>query len=581
MDALGGLGIFSSKKSQNITPQAQLLALTEEDLLEENESDKNSMESDDDADSELEGLDDDNPSDIESATPLFSIALLRRAQTLMMCILMDWIGGQRRQVVAGIRKDHITWDADGRCTVKLGKEKATNRTSQMFPIPKEVGELLQLFVTHIRPLLLQSGKSEPLTLWIGNSGAALSGSGFTRQLKRVCKRFHPELDITPILWRRAVVTDMFKGVYDLQQLGQDVGIEDLFRFLNVSMMIAQKYYNRWDTIEVDRRIQELFNQHTVMATKDALGEALAVARTYASVHPAQSNHSVACTPPSARLPRLVLDNKEWERLYEVHKRQKERTKKENKKMLWKHCATEEERRRLDLEREEKEKERIAKVEEMRQTVTHRNNFMASERMQEEVRLKRKRAVQELQVMRKLHVTVSEEMEGRGRKEQSVKSSGWHYYDVKKLTDKGVNSEGRLFYQVKWKGVRRKTWEPAAELRRNCGNLIDLYEVRHWNEETAGQSKEKRQCCNWKDVQKLEELEQQETEFAAAEEMDQTIIKKTQDVVLPLQINSEVSKINEESDFQITSTKNRIQARKQLITKRQQQKKDLLKQMLHK
>ena len=85
-------------------------------------------------------------------------------------------------------------------------------------------------------------------------------------------------------------------------------------------------------------------------------------------------------------------------------------------------------------------------------------------------------------------------------------SAWKHFEVKKLTNKGVNVDGKLFYCVKWKGTRQKTWKPAEELKHRCWNLIENYEILHWNNEKAAQSQDKRKFQNWQELLKLDTLE---------------------------------------------------------------------------
>jgi hypothetical protein len=62
----------------------------------------------------------------------------RVSQKIIATLLVDLMGGQRRQVPGSLRKDSIHFNDKGRCHIILGREKSTNRISRRFPIPDEV-----------------------------------------------------------------------------------------------------------------------------------------------------------------------------------------------------------------------------------------------------------------------------------------------------------------------------------------------------------------------------------------------------------------------------------------------------------
>jgi hypothetical protein len=477
-----------------------------------------------------------------------------------MTTTLELIGGQRRQVVVGIRKDSIHWDeVTGECFVRLGREKATNRSSHDFPLPKEVGDFLRIFITHIRPLMLQPGMPEPVGLWIDSRGSSLSGAAFTKRLKRLVKAFHPDMDVSPILWRRAVVTDIFRGM-DVDQLS-DLDVQDIFRFLNVSLLIAQKYYNRLDSVELDRRIQAMINAPIRSAIQEELEQALAVAASYVQQHPALARSPAAAPAAEARLPRLVLDDAEWARVYELHRREIERRAKEARHNLAALPATPAESQASLREREERENLRKRKVEQISAAVAKRGRDEQQALALRDAKRRRKEEFLQLERLAELHVSVTEEMETHGRQLQSVHGSAWKHYQVKKLTDKGVNSDGKLFYCVKWKGERRKTWEPAEELHHRCWALIENYEILHWNQEKAAQSRDHRKHRHWQELLKLDDLEKEWSEQKQMEPSLLENIKEEKDALDgtcgELQNNHSKTKTNtndgmtnlEEKDFQ--------------------------------
>ena len=67
------------------------------------------------------------------------------------------------------------------------------------------------------------------------------------------------------------------------------------------------------------------------------------------------------------------------------------------------------------------------------------------------------------------------------------------WKVKKIVNKGIDSEShRLMYQVKWQREREKTWEFFHDLIKDgCFIPIEQYEVHHFTNEAALQSKDKR------------------------------------------------------------------------------------------
>ena len=54
------------------------------------------------------------------------------------------------------------------------------------------------------------------------------------------------------------------------------------------------------------------------------------------------------------------------------------------------------------------------------------------------------------------------------------------YVVEQLLDRRACADGTRQYKVKWKGYakRRATWEPEADLRRRCSELVDEFDLSH-------------------------------------------------------------------------------------------------------
>ena len=75
----------------------------------------------------------------------------------------------------------------------------------------------------------------------------------------------------------------------------------------------------------------------------------------------------------------------------------------------------------------------------------------------------------------------------------LKDSAWldEEYEVKKIVNKRISEEThRLMYKVKWKGHVKHTWEYFKNLG-GCLEAIELYEVKHFTNETAHKSRNRR------------------------------------------------------------------------------------------
>jgi len=165
------------------------------------------------------------------------------------------------------------------------------------------------------------------------------------------------------------------------------------------------------------------------------------------------------------------------------------------------------------------------MKEIQSKVLSRHYTEEEQQQQKEQIHKQKIRYKQLQAKKDLIITVTAEMEGYGRKNQSIGSSAWKHFEVKKLTDKGVNEQGNLMYYVKWRGFREKTWEPALELYQHCPTMVAIYESIHWNAEKAAQSKDTRQLNNWKEILATFNIENDEAKENNTETKDEKEKKK--------------------------------------------------------
>ena len=77
------------------------------------------------------------------------------AQRSLIALLMDFSEGQRRQVIAEMRRDKIFYEDDtGKFFLETSREKTNRSHTNQVPINKELKEYLEAFLKYIRPQLL-------------------------------------------------------------------------------------------------------------------------------------------------------------------------------------------------------------------------------------------------------------------------------------------------------------------------------------------------------------------------------------------------------------------------------------------
>jgi len=383
-----------------------------------------------------------------------------------------------------------------------------------------------VFATHIRPMLLHPQLKEPSSLWINRKGYSLSFSAFGKQIKGLVRKFHPAMDTSIINWRRQTITDIAtKKIRPPEGTSHEDFFDEACAFMNVTKNIARTYYNRQDITEGYKEMQALINQRKMVATSSLLKEAKELVTVYSEEVEPGSNILLTQPQKMVRLPCLVLDNKTWQQVYTKHCKQQARKAKQQKKVIEQSPCTTQEAEQWEQQQQQRKRKRETKMKEIQSKVLSRHYTEEEQQQQKEQIHKQKIRYKQLQAKKDLIITVTAEMEGYGRKNQSIGSSAWKHFEVKKLTDKRVNEQGNLMYYVKWRGFREKTWEPALELYQHCPTMVAIYESIHWNAEKAAQSKDTRQLNNWKEILATFNIENDEAKENNTETKDEKEKKK--------------------------------------------------------
>lgn len=263
------------------------------------------------------------------------------AQTLQRCLmlmLMHFCEGLRREVVAGILWKLISYE-DGHddgtnvertpsLAVKVGREKRLRSKSDQIPLPAIFRSYLDVFLQTVRPSLLVNHPTKPklfnpMSLWVSKSGSAMEYPQFTKQIKAQISKFNKKLNITPIQFRRMVITKVFAGRVNFGELSFEQTLSKLAELLNVTPRVMEQHYSHFVGFENTVRTQERLGETTrTPEVEEKLRQVDAVNR---SVTPTSALPKVR--RGITRLVRETEDDVEWEKIekeYEEQERERKR-----------------------------------------------------------------------------------------------------------------------------------------------------------------------------------------------------------------------------------------------------------------
>jgi len=109
----------------------------------------------------------------KSAVPITSVPLYTQARILqetIMTLLVVFMGGLRRQVLASLCLDNVTWNADKtQCFLRLTNEKVVRMGTPQMPIAASVQRMLEFFKQRVRHHLLV-GKGTVNSYFVNDDG---------------------------------------------------------------------------------------------------------------------------------------------------------------------------------------------------------------------------------------------------------------------------------------------------------------------------------------------------------------------------------------------------------------------------
>lgn len=464
----------------------------------------------------------------------------RMMQQILATLMMDFSGGQRRQVIAELRTDQIEWQGVKEFWLRLDAEKVLRTASDKLPMPNFLKNMVQYFIHIVRPVLLSAQRLKwkrnqkkhasrneeeeeeeeneereeneneveeeedkekeyeeiPVyAMWIDGRGSALHINAFTQMLGALSKKFNPALDIKPKSYRYTHITAAFKGMIHWPT-EFDQFLQNFSEFLNVRYKTMRTNYDRGSRKTTHKAVQDAINQSQVEALDDVLQEtnnALqslneAIEQEMQSQQQEEAILAGQSLTPRKRLVRTTPDNLEWRKTLRLEALNRKKERKRYKKNLKKLLDAEEQKKK----QEEKTQKRLEALEEMEKQA----EAAKVKRLKTRYQAKQKRA-DELAQRRtfrappELFTFVTAEMRAQGSKEmlRNETENIEKEYEVKKIVDKGISAEEhRLMYKVKWRGYAQKTWVYFAEMQ-NCLEAIELYEVKHFTNRDALHSKE--------------------------------------------------------------------------------------------
>ncbi len=154
---------------------------------------------------------DDNEDEDEDdeAQNLRSSAL--QLQRVIMGMMLYLGGGLRKQVFADLYSHSLKWD-DDELVMRVGREKVARVNGSILPLPSQLFIYIEFYKQRVRPHLFADPQHPPVSMWLCIRGRPLHSNNFTLHVKELFFHFNPDLDTTPIDFRRMTITDLFAGM---------------------------------------------------------------------------------------------------------------------------------------------------------------------------------------------------------------------------------------------------------------------------------------------------------------------------------------------------------------------------------
>ena len=209
---------------------------------------------------------------------------LKRAglmQSIVATLMMDFSGGQRRQVIAELTMEGIDWCshrewAKKQLTIRPGVEKVNRLTRGRLPLPNFLRGHVAVLTQIVRPVLLGRRRAlwlrararEPERegeefvptavegLWIDAHGGAMRPQAFTKALAKLSATFNPHLHIVPRSYRYTYLTDVDRLLSDWDPADGDLE-RSVSEFVNARRDVRHDNYDRSCPTDRHVRVQEM------------------------------------------------------------------------------------------------------------------------------------------------------------------------------------------------------------------------------------------------------------------------------------------------------------------------------------
>jgi hypothetical protein len=154
--------------------------------------------------------DEDNEDDEdERKASLHSTAF--KLQRVMIGMMLYLGGGLRKQVFVDLYAKNLKWDSE-EMVMRVGREKVARVNTSIMPLPVQLFTYIEFYKQRIRTHLFADPTNPPLSMWLNHKGVPIDSNKFTDYIKDLFFDFNPDLDTTPIDFRRMTVTDLFAGM---------------------------------------------------------------------------------------------------------------------------------------------------------------------------------------------------------------------------------------------------------------------------------------------------------------------------------------------------------------------------------
>ena len=156
------------------------------------------------------------------------------------------MSGQRRQVITELLCDGIIYDEDNNYYfAKLGPEKVERKdNAEGISMPIEIGYSVNFFIKYLRKFLKPNNVD---SIWVNNYGNPLEFKEITKRVTNfMATEVFPDQNkhITPISFRRIIITAVFKNKIAHEKQTINDFIDDLATYLNTSTIVMEEYYRR-------------------------------------------------------------------------------------------------------------------------------------------------------------------------------------------------------------------------------------------------------------------------------------------------------------------------------------------------